>query len=507
MLSGQFDEDEFYSDLTPTTIPAQGEYDFHIYFKSDQNVDYTDFMRVELNAGIHPIIIQCSAEAYYTDSYYDATQNKWGADLKAALHNIIKGHTQYSYGDLWDILSDTDEDPNNPNNVILIYTGWSYPKSNHGGNADQWNREHVWAKSHGDFGTNPPAGTDVHHIRPCDVSVNSKRGNLDFDNGGTEYVDPDGDTGCHYDNDSWEPRDADKGDVARMMYYMVVRYEGEEGYDLELVDYTPSTTGNDPVFGKQSTLYQWHWMDSVDNWERRRNDRIYNNWQHNRNPFIDHPEFVDRLPSVSGMPLYDDPEIAVSPQQVNMGTIGFNTTANYYLAIINTGNENLQVSQIQSSNPDFTVDQNSLTLSPETYTYVKISFTSQASEGTYSTTIQITDNDPDEGSIEVPVEVHVSESTSFAGPPQITRRFALYPNFPNPFNPTTVLHYSLSKPGQVRLTIFNAKGQRVQELIHARQTAGDYKITFDAHGLPSGIYFYRLESNGLEKTGKMVLLR
>ena len=507
VLSGQFDEDEFFTDLQPTDIPAHGQYDFHIYFKSGQNVDYTDFLRIDLNAGIHPIIVQCSAEAYYTDSYYDPTQNKWGADLKASLHNIIKGHTEYSYGDLWDILSDTDEDPNNPNNVILIYTGWSYPKSNHGGNPDQWNREHVWAKSHGDFGTNPPAGTDVHHIRPCDVSVNSKRGNLDFDNGGTEYVDPDGDTGCHYDSDSWEPRDEDKGDVARMMYYMVVRYEGEEGYDLELVDYTPSTTGNDPVFGKQSTLYQWHWMDSVDNWERRRNDRIYNNWQHNRNPFIDHPEFADRLPSISGMPLYDDPEIAVSPEDVQMGTIGFNSTAEYFLAIINTGNENLNVSEIKSTNPDFSVDQSSLTLAPETYDYVKISFTSQSVEGTFTTTIQITNNDPDEGYIEVPVTVHVSGSTSFTEPVQIAHHFGLYQNFPNPFNPTTVIRYSLQKPDMVRLTVFNARGQKIRNLVNTRQKAGDYEISFDGSGLPNGVYFYRLQTNTFMQTRKMILLK
>ncbi len=502
-----FDEDEFFTDLQPTDVPANGQYAFHIYLKTGQNVNYTDFLRIEVNGGIHPLIVQTSAQVEYTDSYYDPTQNKWGADLKSALHNIIKGHTEYSYSKLWDILSDTDEDPNNPNNVILIYTGWSYPKSNHGGNADQWNREHVWAKSHGDFGTSAPAGTDVHHIRPCDVSVNSKRGNLDFDNGGTEYVDPDGDTGCHYDSDSWEPRDEDKGDVARMMYYMVVRYEGEEGYDLELVDYTPSTSGKDPVFGKQSTLYQWNWMDSVDNWERRRNDRIYNNWQHNRNPFIDHPEFVDRLPSVSGMPLVDEPEIAVAPHEVNMGTIGFNSTAAYYLAIINTGNENLNVSQIQSTNSDFTLDQSAITLAPESYDYIKITFTSQGGEGLFSTTIQITSNDPDEGYIEIPVQVNVSESASYTEPSGVIRRFALYQNYPNPFNPTTEIRYDLKKPGLVHLSVFNARGQQVWDLVKSRQNAGPHTITFDAHNLPSGIYFYRLQCNEFAQTKKMVLLK
>ncbi|NOX90729.1 MAG: choice-of-anchor D domain-containing protein [Calditrichaeota bacterium] len=452
-----FEEEEFYTDLSTVEIPAGGQYDFNIYFKSGQNVNYTDFLRLEFDAGIHPLIIQTSADAYYTDSYYDPTQNKWGSELKSALHNIIKGHTQYSYSKLWDILRDTDEDPDNPNNVILLYTGWSYPKNKNGGDPDEWNREHVWAKSHGDFGTNPPAGTDVHHIRPTDVSVNSKRGNLDFDNGGSEYIDPDGATGCNYDGDSWEPRDAVKGDVARMMYYMVVRYEGEEGYDLELVDYTPSTTSKEPLFGKQSTLYQWHRIDSVDDWERRRNDRIYNNWQHNRNPFIDHPEFADRMPSISGEPLYDDPEIAVSPETVDMDTIGFNSTADYYLAVINTGVQNLNVTAIQSTNSQFTVDQTSMTLAPESFDYLKISFTSQETEGEFSTTIQITNNDPDEGFIEIPVTIQVAESISFIERSGFTpKEITLLQNYPNPFNPVTIIEYQLPE-GLVERSLFKAE--------------------------------------------------
>lgn len=132
VLSADFEENVFSTDLNPVPLSPQSDMNFSITFESDQNVNYTDFLHIELDHGIHPIIIETSAQANYEESYYNATQNKWGSDLKSALHNIIKGHTQYSYSDLWDILSDTDEDPANPNNVILIYTGWSYPKSNHG---------------------------------------------------------------------------------------------------------------------------------------------------------------------------------------------------------------------------------------------------------------------------------------------------------------------------------------------------------------------------------------
>jgi endonuclease I len=125
-------------------------------------------------------------KAQIPSGYYDGTQGLYGDDLKTSLHNIIDDHIEFSYNDLRDfILINTDEDPNNSNNVILLYTGRSQAKNTFGGGANDWNREHVWAKSHGGFGNNPPAGTDAHHIRPTDASVNSSRGNLDFDMGGS----------------------------------------------------------------------------------------------------------------------------------------------------------------------------------------------------------------------------------------------------------------------------------------------------------------------------------
>ncbi len=223
--------------------------------------------------------------------YYDAAQGKTGEQLKAALHNIIKGHTEYSYKQLWDILSASDEDPKNHNNVILIYTGISRAKSKHGGNTGDWNREHVWAKSHGNFGTTPPAGTDAHHIRPADVRVNGLRGHLDFDNGGTLVA---GTDSCYKDDNSFEPRDAVKGDVARMIFYMATRYEGDNGEpDLEVVDHV--NTYPNPEIGKLSTLLQWNAQDPPDNFERHRNNVIYSDYQRNRNPYIDHPEYIQAI--------------------------------------------------------------------------------------------------------------------------------------------------------------------------------------------------------------------
>ncbi|MGW6900477.1 endonuclease [Streptomyces sp. NBC_01727] len=225
------------------------------------------------------------------DTYYQDALGKTGTQLKSALHSIISVQTKISYSQVWDALKDTDQDPANSSNVILLYTGRSEPKSDNGGAVGQWNREHVWAKSHGDFGTSTGPGTDIHHLRPEDVTVNSIRGNKDFDNGGTAVS---GAAGNFTDSDSFEPRDAVKGDVARMILYMAVRYEGDDAFaDLEPNDRV--NNGSAPNIGRLSVLKQWSQEDPPDSFEERRNDVIFDQYQHNRNPFIDHPEWVEAI--------------------------------------------------------------------------------------------------------------------------------------------------------------------------------------------------------------------
>ena len=242
--------------------------------------------------GAIPLIAQAP------NGYYDTANGLAGSPLKNALHNIIDDHIEYPYTssgtDVWDILKETDRDPNNANNVILFYTGWSVNAAQEYNSAAGWTREHVWAKSRGNFGTSLGAGTDAHHLRPSDVSVNSARNNRWFDEADFEYIDGDGPTGCYTSNTQWiwEPRPEVKGDVARMLFYMAVRYEGGSGEpDLELVDYLPPSNTQDPIHAVLSTLLQWHNSDPVDAFEMNRNEVVFT-YQGNRNPFIDNPSWV-----------------------------------------------------------------------------------------------------------------------------------------------------------------------------------------------------------------------
>ena len=241
----------------------------------------------------------CNKAGYHRVSlsdYYAGISGLAGASLKAKLNSIIKDHRHYSYTPcVWEILKEADEDPNNPDNVIGIYTGRSIRKVDwvdRSNNPDDWNREHIWAKSHGFPKKFQHAHTDAHHIRAADQSVNEERGNNDFANGGR----PDDEcTHCREGDRTWEAPPGVKGDIARMMFYMAVRYEGNDDSgtpDLDLVD--RKTVSGEPYFGKLCTLLEWHFRDPVSRAERRRNDIVYS-WQGNRNPFIDVPGFAPAI--------------------------------------------------------------------------------------------------------------------------------------------------------------------------------------------------------------------
>ena len=235
--------------------------------------------------------------------YYENARNKTGNDLKDALHEIIKGHVEFPYTssstDVWDILKLTDRDPSDTTLVELIYSGALVNGAQEYNSGSGWTREHVWAKSRGDFGTSAGPGTDAHAIRPCYNSINSSRNNRAFNNcsscNNVQYLGSN--TGSFTDSNVWtfEPRDEMKGDVARMIFYMATRYEQEDGVDLELDDSIRINTDQSPFHSVLTTLLIWNKLDKVSEKEKRRNNIIYDEFQKNRNPYIDQPELADYI--------------------------------------------------------------------------------------------------------------------------------------------------------------------------------------------------------------------
>ena len=236
--------------------------------------------------------------------YYDSANGLTSTNLRFALHAIIRNHTVIPYSsssfDTSDALKVLDEDPSNSNNVVLLYARRSEPKSTFA-TPTGWNREHMWPNSYG-IDDRHPAYSDLHNLRAEDMDVNNARGNKYYDRGVTNqpnYSFPahaEAQT-CSTDYDSWEPPPVVKGDIARAMFYMDVRYEGDTGAepDLKLTEGFGQITATNNFMGRLITLLAWHELDPVDDAERQRNEQVFQLYQHNRNPFVDHPEWVREI--------------------------------------------------------------------------------------------------------------------------------------------------------------------------------------------------------------------
>ncbi len=222
-------------------------------------------------------------------NYYAGLAGLHGDALRGALHTLIRDHRRVDYNTAGvAAIVELDACPTNAAQVWLLYAET--------GRATEsvWNREHIWPRSHGFPGTEyvSPPSQDLHNLRATDAAVNALRGELDFDAGGGPV--PGTPPSCRSDADSFEPPDTAKGDVARAVFYMDLRYAGDrpDEPDLRVVE-SGNTSG--PELGRLSQLVAWHFADPPDDFERRRNSLIQRRWQGNRNPFIDRPEWVLEL--------------------------------------------------------------------------------------------------------------------------------------------------------------------------------------------------------------------
>ncbi len=255
------------------------------------------------------IVFASTLTAQIPAGYYDGAQGLTGAPLKTALYNIIKGHTEKSYSALWTCFYTTDDKANGKvwdmysdipgGTPAYEYTFGSDQCGNYGGEGDCYNREHSFPKSWFNEGT--PMYSDLFHLCPTDGYVNGKRSNYPFGEVGTaSWTSTNGSklgssSFPGYSGIVFEPRNDFKGDFARGYLYMATRYENVianwENYDSNgdaMMDGTPFPCYEPWAL---SLLIKWHLQDPVSQKEIDRNNAIYG-FQHNRNPFIDHPEYA-----------------------------------------------------------------------------------------------------------------------------------------------------------------------------------------------------------------------
>ena len=257
-------------------------------------VNDNDFLIANYGTPINPTYTNVSN--LYPENYYNSLQGLSGVDLIEAIQNIIANTDEvkaHSYADVKSILNNSDVNPENSNQVWLVYS--EQPRSkidfqNSSNGTGKWNREHTYPRSRGGFNSIDldsyadgideywdtdidslrHANSDVHGIRAADSAENSSRGNKHYG----DYNGPSNNLGSF------------KGDVARSVLFLSLRYNG-----LEIVDGYPDLTGQ---LGDLQTILEWNNLDPVDDFEKNRNNVIYT-WQNNRNPLIDFPDLVDYI--------------------------------------------------------------------------------------------------------------------------------------------------------------------------------------------------------------------
>jgi endonuclease I len=279
-------------------------------------------------------------------SYYNKIDfSKKGDDLKIQLTNLITTthitnipYTATNTIDDWDALSQTDVDPNNNNNVLLIY---GYNDTDTALNNDRsrdktlqchtiscsgfWVREHTYPRSLGtpNLGYDL-AGSDAHHLRAIDSQMNSSRSNRMYDSGiGSASITT---------NSNWYPGDEWKGDIARMMMYMYVRYPAQ---CLPTAVGVGSTSYSN--FGDMPNLFlDWNQQDHVSQYELNRNN-ILETIQGNRNPFIDNPYLATKI--WNGIPATDTWGLLSIQSNINPNSIIYPSITNDCIFILNPTNK------------------------------------------------------------------------------------------------------------------------------------------------------------------------
>ena len=242
--------------------------------------------------------------------YYDDAQGKYGQELREALHNIINTNvTVITYNQLWDAYPRTDKKPNGkvwdiysdiPNGTPPYeFTFITDQCGNYSGEGDCYNREHTVPASW--FNDASPMYSDLFHVLPTDGYVNNRRSNYPYGKvGNASWTSLNGSklgssATSGYSGTVFEPIDSFKGDIARIYFYMSTRYMDK------IANWDGASFQNSDLSSWAKNLFlQWHQLDPVSSKERKRNDSVYV-IQHNRNPFVDHPEWVNDIwgPSAS----------------------------------------------------------------------------------------------------------------------------------------------------------------------------------------------------------------
>ncbi|HCY75473.1 MAG TPA: hypothetical protein DHV28_06090 [Ignavibacteriales bacterium] len=486
---------------TVLTIPANDSIMVWIKYHPNQNVIDKDIIFITGDDSTIGCVLSVDGSGKFGDSYDTSTFNLYDTQLKSALTLLVSNHTSLGYNLARDkMFMEIDNQKVNgqgatDNTLECVYTGRlavGYTSRTVAQNPPyNFNTEHTWPQSN--FNEAEPMKSDLYHLYPTDITANSIRSNYPFGKVVSNVTWQNG--GSKLGTNSlgqivFEPRDVHKGDVSRSMFYFITRY--------------PTNYGGFFTQTQENVFREWNKLDSVGTVEAARNNAIAL-LQMKRNPYIDHPEFVDRIYSFATnnvRPVFA--ELNALPLKVRFDSTLINSSTTETIFISNSGSAELIVDSIKISDSRFLLDINNFSLSPYSSIQGYLQFNPDSTIA-YNASLTIYSN---AGAKEIELTGAGKDNPVNVEDDYIVPIiFSLEQNYPNPFNPGTKISWQTPISGWQTLKVYDVLGNEVATLVNEFKTSGNFTTEFNASNLSSGIYFYQLRSGNFIATKKMTLLK
>lgn len=481
----------FTAENVPATIAANSSVVIDVVFSPLHNIEHNTEMVIKTSGNRGAVSVDLLGDCQYTNTYYDDTYDLLDEDLEDALEDILEdGYQEYSYGAARDeMFMEIDNQRVNgqgasENTITRAYLGTDavgYTSRQDAQNSYNLNTEHTWPQ--GTFSQNLPMRTDLHHLFVTDNPTNGTRGSYAF--GIVENASWSGGGSKLGSNASgttvFEPRDGHKGKTARAVLYFILRYQNYSGY----------LTAN-----QEEVLREWNSTYMPTEAEGVRNDDIHD-YQNNRNPLTDYPQFSDRIYSYRLD--QDRPNTGVlniSHTEIDYHEIALNDATNFNVVLTNSGERFINVSNV-------TIDENgsgvyaldgslptTITLHPGESVGITVTATPTNSGDDLEAMLNITTNLSGQQDINIPIQASIvtglrDELTT------TTNALA-----PNPFGSELNLVDGSGKIELVR--IYDLTGRLCVELTNVSRS-------IDVSALGSGVYqAVMVDGQGRTLTQKLI---
>ncbi len=459
-----------------------------VHFTPEHNIQHPSQLVFLTDSDRGSVPVALAGQGVFANTYYASTQNLHEEALKNALKTRIgQGYQQLSYNagrdEVYMVIDNQrlNGQGASVNTLVGVYTGFTVTSytSRTDAQLQGFNTEHTFPQ--GFFSQSLPMRSDIHHLFPTKIAANSERGNKPFGNV-TNPTWQDG--GSKSNNSLFEPRDDHKGPTARCMLYFVLRYQNYQGF----------------LTSQEAVLRQWHATYPPLAKEIKRNNDIFA-VQNNRSPFVDYPQLLDRIHSISQNSVAPPKgSLNLTEDVIDYGTVFGNSDVDYFYVVVNNGNTTLSLTDFTLGDAQLSFASGSgadITLEPGAAHTVVVRL-NMAPNASLSSTLSLNTGSP-QGVVQIPIQA-ISEGPNALGD-QWIRSVEVYPN---PVAEYISVVWDKQTGGMSdesgTLSLLNASGQIIETYPIPASTK---TLRIPTQSLSTGIYLLRINQGGQQLVRKI----